>query len=524
MGKLGFLRGGAFIISNDFTKIEEIVVKGQIDKNVILEHIEELSRLPIFEEKFHIKFSSNILLVTLKLTDNRFVLLCFVSRLKKADYLPDEQHYLSLVLNMTANALDITINYENLYKTNIELQRRNQLLTTIFEINRDFSLYLSKDQISSHFKYRIFGQLLVTRFALYYEENGKIEEILNNLSGEISTEFIDFCLSLDNLLIVEIDRKKIPERFHSFLSMNEIQIILPLIYHNQTRGVLILGKKYINETFTKEDINFIQALGNTFTIAIENCRLVNEEIRKKQIEKELQLALEIQQNLLPQKIPTFERVELWGFTTPAKIVGGDYFDIIQSDRQFLYLAMADVAGKGIPASLLMANVQSALRLLVSLDLSLQQIVNYINSIIYHNTTPEKFITFFLGKLNLETLCLEYINAGHNPPILFQKQQKKIKNLTIGGLFLGFIDSPLDYQVGCEILGKDDFLLIYTDGVTECKNSLEEEFGVGRLVEFILNNSHKTAKSFCENLFNQIVSYCETKELGDDVSLLALKIK
>ncbi|ROL57019.1 hypothetical protein D9V84_06230 [Bacteroidetes/Chlorobi group bacterium Naka2016] len=525
MGKLGFLRGGAFIVNYETKSINEVVSKGRFDRTILEQFLQGISKEENFDNIYYISKSQNDLKIAIRISDGSLVILVFDSRVRKSDLNPEENHYLSLVLNMTANALEIAKSYDILQKTNLELSKRNQLLTTIFELSRDFSHLLSKGEIVNHIKFRILGQLMVTKFALFYSENDKIEELVNYFDNSLPNKLIEYCLSLNRLLVLRNAEQDYPNEIIEFLKENGVQIISPLTYHNQTRGAMLLGRKYIDKPFTDEDINFIQALGNTVILAIENSRLFQEEINKKQIEKELQLALEIQKNLLPKEIPSFNKIDIWGVSYPAKIVGGDYFDIILPDENHLYFAIADVSGKSIPASLLMANVQSALRLLVRLNLPLLEIINQINSIIYHNTTAEKFITFFLGKLNLETFCLEYINAGHNPPIMLTEGTiQKTKFLSEGGLFLGFQDSPLEYEVGKEYLKKGDFILLYTDGVVECTNFEGKEFGVERLIDFLKSNSNLKAKIFCESLFKHICKYCDNVELSDDVSIVALKVK
>ncbi len=523
MGKLGFFRGGSFICHKGKI-IQEIVVKGSLDRSVVNFFAQDICRYGEIDKKVQVIFSENFLHIILPFTNEDFVLLILESRFKKSDFTTEENHYLQLVSNMAANALEIASHYQNLYRTNIELQKRNQLLSTLFEINKDFSFYFNKEQIISQLRYRILGQLLVNKFAVFYKENDTIVELLNTLNFVPQINVLSSLFQFGCLTFIDDSPVTIPEVLKEFLTQNQIQIISPMKFQNITRGVLLLGKKYTNQQYTEEDLNFIEAIGNTVILSIENFRLLQEEIKKKNIEKELQLALEIQQNLLPKELPKSENFDLWGISIPAKIVGGDYFDFIQTNHNKLYLAIADVSGKGIPASLLMANVQSTLRILTKMNLSLFDIINHINSIVYKNTTSEKFITFFLGELNIQTLEFKYINAGHNPPVLFRKETGEYIYLTKGGLFLGFLDSPVDYEIGCINLMKNDLLLLYTDGVIECENQNQVEFGIKKLEEFIGLNHFKISKDLCNLLLEEVIDYCGTNEFKDDFSLVVLKIK
>ncbi|MFN3781434.1 MAG: PP2C family protein-serine/threonine phosphatase, partial [Candidatus Kapaibacteriota bacterium] len=446
------------------------------------------------------------------------------SRIWKTDLSDEERHYLSLVCNLTANALEIAEGYETIRKANSELQKRNQLLSTIFEMSRDFSLPLSKEEIANHLKFRILGQLLVNKFAFFYKDNDKIEVLINLFDQDFNVEQISGLFSLSSIVSCEVLDKFDRERYSIFFENNQTELIYPIMYHNLTRGIFLLGRKYIGEPYTPEDISFIEALGGTVIRAIENFRLFQQEVEKKQIEKELELALEIQKNLLPKKIPEIIGLDVWGLSIPSRAVGGDYFDIIKIDDATIYVAIADVSGKGVPAALLMANLQSALKALTTLGLSILEIVKLLNSIIYENTSPDIFITFFLCRYNSYTKELEYINAGHNPPILYRLNKDEFFQLNKGGIFLGFSDSSINYETGKFLLERGDLLIIYTDGLTEASGSDLTEFGLERLKVFLKSMYTKSAKEICDDLIKEIYHFCNSKDLKDDLTLIVMKVK
>lgn len=522
MGKLGYLRGGAFFVDDNANVCEEIVIKGNLNRENLKVLLRKFSSLEFDEKKYLTNFLDGNLVILIKNFNQKNLLLVLDARFKKCSLTNEEQRYLTLVLNMAVNALELAYNYEILFRTKIELERRNQLLSTLFEINKDFSSSLTIEQILNHLRYRILGQLLVNKFAVYYYDNGRPVELISTFDVSIKEDDLEILFSFDKIQIVneELNNQNLPL---SILN-NQVKIISPMKYQNSTRGILLLGKKYNNQPFANEDLHFIEAFGNIVILSIENARLIEEEISKKQLEKELQLALEIQSNLLPKNFPILQNLEVYGFTVPSKIVGGDYFDILNYSESLIYVAIADVAGKGIPASLLMANVQSALHLLVKLDLNLVDIVNNINSIIYRNTTADIFITFFLGKLDLNNFEFSFVNAGHNPPLLYKKQSKNFISLTNGTLFLGFLESPLDIEVGKVNLEKGDLLFLYTDGVVECEDSNGIEFGIANLKTFIKNNYYRNSKEFCELLYEEILRHCGSAQMKDDISCVALKIK
>jgi sigma-B regulation protein RsbU (phosphoserine phosphatase) len=547
MGKLGYRRGLGLVINANNNQIETKIIKGSYNDDLSPEllneameinaelrnkfllsngndnlQVEKINSEVLGSENDRIifKYTAEDLLIYISFAKEKYAFLKLDSRVKKSLFNSEEKHYLTIVSNLTANALEITESYDKLYKTNLELQRQNQLLSTIFEISKDFSFFLSIDEIKKQIAFRILGQLLVNKFAVYYKHNDIIEELILNLNNKLPDSLIDRLFSLDE---VSFSESLAPEMSEILIS-NNITLIAPMKYHNKTLGLILLGNKYNNLPFLENDLNFIEALGYTVVMSIENVRLIQEEISKKQIEKELELALEIQQNLLPKAFPKVDRFDIYGLSRPSKIVSGDYFDVIQKVKPTIYFVIADVSGKGVPASLLMANVQSALRSLTNLNLSINEIVNQINSTIYNNTTADKFITFFIGKLNSDTLEFEYINAGHNPPVLYRPLDEKIIFLHEGGFFLGFLDSPLEYEIGKLRLSKGDIILMYTDGIVECQDPQGNEFGLQRVLEFIKRNYEKSAEFFVNSLLSEVIEHCQSQDLKDDISMIAFKVK
>jgi sigma-B regulation protein RsbU (phosphoserine phosphatase) len=201
-------------------------------------------------------------------------------------------------------------------------------------------------------------------------------------------------------------------------------------------------------------------------------------------------------------------------------VGGDYYDVIPIDENRLALAIGDVSGKGVPASLLMANLQSALRVMMVPEVNLAEVVEKLNTLIYNNTGLDKFITFFIGILNTKKHTLEYVNAGHNNPILCSPQNE-MRFLDIGGIILGIMPG-YSYNTGSISLKKGDFILTYTDGVNEAINPGEEEFGEERLYELVKSHTKQPVKQIVENVWQAIDKFAAGYPQADDVTMLAVR--
>ena len=233
-------------------------------------------------------------------------------------------------------------------------------------------------------------------------------------------------------------------------------------------------------SFLPEDVDFLNALSAHAAVAIENAYLHKESLAKKALEKELDVARQIQQRLIPATPPDVEGYELIGMNTPCDAVGGDYYDYIPLSDDRLFIAIGDVVGHGIPAALLMANLYAALRSHTQYEMDLADMVAKTNDFIHRSTDIMQYITMFCGMLDLPTGRFHYVNAGHNPPYHVhagEKGKAVTDPLKEGGVPLGMMPS-MPYESGSTELDKGDLLYLFTDGVTEAQNEkgdlLEEE--------------------------------------------------
>nr|WP_255695601.1 PP2C family protein-serine/threonine phosphatase [Rhodohalobacter sp. 614A] len=239
------------------------------------------------------------------------------------------------------------------------------------------------------------------------------------------------------------------------------------------------------------------------------------------MEEELSIAKSIQEGLLPDPIPEIEGVDLAASTISSREVGGDYFDIAKTLDGNTILAIADVTGKGVPAALLMANLQSMLHVLLPVDITLSEATERINNLIYRNTPPDKFITFFWAKYLSTHKILRYVNAGHNPPLLLRNNSNTFEELSEGGLLLGAMETMMPYDQKDIQLNFNDVLICYTDGVNEAMDTDEEEYGIDRLKECIIRNRDKTSNEIMEAIVDE-VSVFSNHKLFDDLTLLIIK--
>lgn len=234
-------------------------------------------------------------------------------------------------------------------------------------------------------------------------------------------------------------------------------------------------------------------------------------------EQELQRAREIQQSLLPKEIPQLTGFEVASAWQPARTVGGDYFDVLKLGDSRLAMCVADVAGKGVPAALLMANVQASLRASVRDLNSPARVCSMVNSMLCESIAADKFVTFFCGVLDAHTRAFRYCNAGHPYPILVSSGSVRI--LDQGGAVLGvfpdwkYEDCSIDLRSG-------DRLLLFTDGIIEAEDSHGDEFGVARVAAFTKAHATSSAAELNEQLLAQVTKFCGA-QFHDDATLLVL---
>lgn len=239
----------------------------------------------------------------------------------------------------------------------------------------------------------------------------------------------------------------------------------------------------------------------------------------KQLEYDLELAAKVQKQLFPQEIPSVDGIQLAVRAEPSRIVGGDYFDFFIFRGNLPGFAVADVMGKGLPASMLMSNLQASLRILGPENTKLDKTLLRLNELFRFNLKTIKFITMFMAAINIEKKELEYSNAGHNPPLWFKKNTNEFEFLNPTGPALGVFSEP-DFASEIITYNTGDFFLFYTDGLTEANNG-QDEFGEERLQKHLYEHRNETAQHILTKLFQAVKDF--SSEEMDDLTAILIKI-
>lgn len=300
-------------------------------------------------------------------------------------------------------------------------------------------------------------------------------------------------------------------------------LAVPLsVSEEEVFGLIYADSPTYETSFTEEHLNILTTLASVASIRVENARLVEERFERERMERELELATEIQQRFQPSAPPIAEGYEFQGISFSCYEIGGDYYDFIPRHDGKMFIALGDVSGKGTAAALLMSSLHAAVHAQVSAKSSLDETIKSVNEYLTENTPSNRFVTLFLAELDLEKGHLRYINAGHNPPLIAHSNGA-IRHLDSGGFPLGLIPMA-DYEIGELVLSAGDALVVYSDGVSEANNIKGEEFGIERLSEVVKLNITSSASGLRDKVESALSAFTQTAPANDDITLVIVKKK
>ncbi|MCD6067137.1 MAG: rsbU 3 [Bacteroidetes bacterium] len=388
-------------------------------------------------------------------------------------------------------------------------------LNSLLEITKAINGNAATRELLATFEDTLRNKLNIGKLALF-NFNDKWECILT-YGLEDEHENIDVqrdLLQYKEISIVDSES----DNHHSF------EIIIPVYHKDQPLAFVLIGDlddDKVELSPVIKHLPFVQTLTNIIVVAIENKRLFKENIKQIAIRRELELASQMQHMLFPELLPKNEHIDFDARYLPHQEVGGDYYDFIWVNKNEFVFCMADVSGKGLAAALLMSNFQANLRVLINHTNSLTELVRELNNKVMLSAKGEKFITFFIGKYNIQTRTLSYINAGHNPPLLINKNSVSL--LRIGCTGLGMFDELITVKEGMVPVKPGSLLFCYTDGVVETENDQEEYFGMHRLSASLKRNQDISPKEINESLLMEVIGFKKDKPYSDDIAIFSGKM-
>jgi sigma-B regulation protein RsbU (phosphoserine phosphatase) len=328
------------------------------------------------------------------------------------------------------------------------------------------------------------------------------------------------------------------EAERSALNDLSTELLVPLPGRNRLAGVIALGPKRSEEPYSRTDRQLLQSVATQAGLALENAELFenlsSEIAQRERVSREIEIAREVQERLFPQTRPEISDTDMAGSCRPAQIVGGDYYDYFalpprsleSAEGPRLALALGDISGKGISAALLMASLRASLRSAAQLQPGdLVTLMRHVNRLVYESSTTNRYATFFYAEFDPLTRVLNYVNAGHNPPILVRGREQIALEAT--GTVIGLLPEVF-YTKASLLLRSGDVLIAFTDGISEAMNGAEEEWGEDRMIaaaRTLLDQPEctATAQQLIECILNAADGFTASAPQHDDMTLLICRI-
>lgn len=392
-----------------------------------------------------------------------------------------------------------------------------------------------RDEASGNFNLRVMsGQARPTetdsgRKVLQLSKRAFVVRRLMNLSTPLvieSREIETWSQALNSVL--PTTREERASEHHVLREINS-RILVQIRQKNDLVGILSFGPRRGAFPYSDADRELLMSIAAQLALVIDNARLTERMVAQERMRRELALAAEVQQRLLPSCAPECVAIEIAGFCEPARGVGGDYYDFISFDNSQLGLAIADVAGKGMPAALLMSTVQATLRSLTARNgtpasYELSSIVSKLNRLLFNTTNGEHYVTFFYATFDQKTQILTYVNAGHNPPLYLQADSaSEFRQLTSGGLVAGAFEHSA-YEQETVQMKPNDLLFLYTDGLSEALNVEGEEFGSDRIMDTLKAIASLSADQIRDVVARRVKEWGAGMSLYDDLTFVVMKVK
>jgi sigma-B regulation protein RsbU (phosphoserine phosphatase) len=324
-----------------------------------------------------------------------------------------------------------------------------------------------------------------------------------------------------------IRRSQMKDEARDLLDALDVELLLPLLGRKELLGVVTLGPKRSEEPYSPSDTKLLGSVATQTGLALENSRLTariaHEIAGRERMSREIEIAREVQSKLFPQHIPVLPGIECAGFCRPAQGVGGDYYDFLALAGGRLGVALGDVAGKGIPAALLMASLQASLRgQRLSGPANLAELMDNLNLLIYEASPDNRYATFFYGELDPGTRRLDYVNAGHNAPMLFRREGGPIVRLPATGPVIGLLGAGA-FEQRSVLLSPGDLLFVYSDGISEAMNRADEEWGEERLQAAVGVARGRPAPELIEALFVEADAFAAGAVQHDDMTVVVVRM-
>lgn len=423
---------------------------------------------------------------------------------------PDQEQFLAALIGISAGAVENVRFAADVRRLNLNLDRKLQELRTLLDLVRGFTSVVDPDEVVRLLALTLAGQFMLSRYVVAAWKEGQ-PPILRAKGARIAS--VEPLRELATAMLVsELEAGAVRDE----LIAQKIGALVPLRQGEQTIGVLLLGAR----PYTTDELEYTRGLADQAAVALENAWHFRETVEKKKIEKELELAADIQRRLLPATLPAVAGYEVAANTRPARHVGGDYYDVIQhADGRVLY-CVADVSGKGIAASLLMSNFQASLRALLSSGVPLAELVTRMNNLMHASTAANKYVTAIFMDVDPQSGHARVVNAGHNDGVIL-RADGNAERLKAGGLAVGLMPGRTYTETEWQ-LAPGDLVALYSDGVTEANDPQENEYSIERLIDFLRGQRTASAEEIVRATYESVDAFADTAPQYDDITMMIVR--
>jgi sigma-B regulation protein RsbU (phosphoserine phosphatase) len=476
---------------------------------------------PIIDETSDFK-TRNLLCVPLKRTGTVLGVVEALNKTGGQDFTPEDTE----VMTALADQMAIALENANLIA---KAKRESLEKTTLFEVGKKLSTYLDMDEILEQIldllnrvvSYDAVGVYLIDK------ESQEIENVITRgldpeeearLHLKVGQGLVGWVAKTGQSAVVP--DVAADERYIRLRPETASEIAVPIKTGEEIIGVFNLESDRSN-AYDEDTRELVDAFASQAAVTIERARLHEEALEKRRLEGELSIARQIQATFLPKGNPEVSGFDIAGINIPSSQVGGDYFDFIRIVENQIGIAIADVSGKGIPASLIMAAFRASLKAEILNNYAIRTVFQKVNRLLFGSIEREMYVTAVYGVLDTKNQVFTFSNAGHNPPIL-RRANGLVEYLTEGGLALGVMEGST-YEERPLSLFKGDLLLFYTDGVTEAFSPGGEEFGPKRLVEVIEEKHRLRAEDLLDEIYRMVQDFTRANVELDDLTMVAIKV-
>jgi len=433
----------------------------------------------------------------------------------------EERGFLESLAACAAIPIENGLIYEELKQVNRSLTVKVFQLHNLFDIGRELTGALDEGAIERLLATTVMGHFLASRCAIYRQDpDGGLR--LAHARGLPADEApatlaADVAATAGPTPVGALP----PGPGRDALAGARLALVVPLAAGGRASGLVAVGEKPAGQAFAEEDLDFAAALARQAQAALEGARLHRVRLEKERQDRELQIAREIQRSLFPRAVPRVPGFEIAAVSRSCYQVGGDYYDFIPLEGGRVAVVIADVSGKGTPASIMMASVHASLQAMAG-TAPPAQLLGRLNRFLYENTQMSRYVTLFYGELDPARRALAYVNAGHIPPFVLRRSGGGCERLKRGGPVIGLLDE-IELEAGEVSFSPGDLMAVVTDGATEAVSPADEEFGDARVVAALVGTPGRAdAEDALRALVSAVDAWTGAAGCTDDLTVLTLR--